>query len=533
MAIKGSLSEANLPDVIQLLSFSLKSGCLSVTDGKNFGNIFLKEGKIIYATLLNRKDRLGDILIKKKIIDETMLKEALEEQRTKNKRLGEILVEKGYITEEILAQELTAQITETIFTMLTWETGYFNFEADLLPASGEFIVQLSPQQLLLEGARQIDEWRKIENKLPPFETVLVTKPDSLNIPLTDEEQKVMALIDGTRTIDDILKLSELDFFETCRIIYGLLSAGLLEKPEKILISKKIGDVTEYKNLGFAFFKTEMYEEAEREFKKILEIEPNNVEALLYEGLIELKRGNYDKAKEYLLNANNLEKRVSILNNLGYLFIQSGEFEQALEYLNEAKGISSDDPRVNCNLGIALYHQGKLREAMEILSAVIEKRQEFLTPHIYLSVILLKLAIIEPDFKVEKAIDFLKDCINKFPRIELFKNNLAVLYEALDQPEEAERAYRQALEDNPNSLQVCRNLANFYYESQILGAARELYEKIPEEKRDWEVLFKLGNIYMRQGDQGLALSCWQKAHLLNPQNDIIAKNIQTLQKTRGE
>ncbi len=534
MAIKGSLSEANLPDVIQLLSFSLKSGCLSVTDGRNFGNIFIKDGKIIYATLLNRKDRLGDALLKKQIIDESMLKQALEEQRIKSKRLGEILVEKGFITRDVLAQELTNQITETIFTMLTWETGYFNFEADLLPGPGEFLVQLSPQQVLLEGARRIDEWRKIENKLPPFEAVLAVKPEAKGVPLTKEEEKVLSLIDGTRTIDDILKLSEFDFFETCRIIYGLISAGLVEKPEKTLVGKKVaGDITEYKNLGFAFLKTEMYEEAEREFKKILEIDPDNVEALSYQGLIELKRRDYERAKEYLIKAEGLERRVSILNNLGYLHLMTNEVESALKFLTLAKESQPDDPKVNCNLGIALYRNGELDKAREILSEVIEKKPELLTPHIYLSVVLIKIATTRGGEEIENALNFLKACINKFPRNEIFKNNLAVLYEAIDLPEEAERAYRQAVEDAPNDYFILKNLADFYYESQILGAARELYEKIPEEKRDWEVLFKLGNIYMRQGDTEEALNNWQKARALNPDEAIIARNIEVLQKARGK
>ena len=81
MAIKGSLSEAALADVIQLLTFSLKSGCLSVTDGKDFGNIFIKDGKIIHATILNRKYRLGDSMVVKHVIDEETLSRALEIQK--------------------------------------------------------------------------------------------------------------------------------------------------------------------------------------------------------------------------------------------------------------------------------------------------------------------------------------------------------------------------------------------------------------------------------------------------------------------
>jgi tetratricopeptide (TPR) repeat protein len=528
MAIKGSLSEASLPDVIQLLTYSLKSGCLSVTDGKNFGNIFIKDGKIIYATILNRKQRIGDILVLKREIDNETLSRALEiQKKEKKKRLGEILVEIGAISKEILESELKNQIEQTIFTMLTWESGYFNFEADLLPSKEEHTVNLSPQELLLEGARQIDEWRKIENKLPPFESVLVPKGDAESVPLTEHEKKIIDLIDGSRSIDDTLKLSEFDFFETCRIIYGLLSAGLIEKPEKPReVKKATGDISEYKNLGFAFYKTEMFDEAKREYNKILEIDSNNAEALLFLGLIELTKNNHENAKEYFLKALETEKRFSVLNDLGYICIQLKLFDDAITYLNEALELEPENLKVKCNLGIALYNQGSFDEAGNFFKEVIEKSPEYVTPYIYLPIIYSK----RDD--TDSAINLLIDAIDKFPRSGFLKNNLAVLYECLDKHENAEKLYRQALEADPQNAVLCMNLADFYYETQILGAAKELYEKIPEEERDWQILFKLGNIYLRQGDSNQALNFWQKAKELNPEEEVITRNIELLQKSSG-
>ena len=60
MAIKGSLKEASLPDVLQLLAMGKKTGCLSVTHRNNFGSIYFDKGKICYAAIVNRRDRLGD-----------------------------------------------------------------------------------------------------------------------------------------------------------------------------------------------------------------------------------------------------------------------------------------------------------------------------------------------------------------------------------------------------------------------------------------------------------------------------------------
>ncbi len=529
MAIKGSLTEASLSDVIQLLAYSGKSGCLSVTDARNFGNIFIRDGKIIYATIINREQRLGDILVMKKLIDEETMKRALEIQKSekKKRRFGEIIVDMGAITRELLEKELKAQIEQVIFTLLTWETGYFNFEADLLPLAREYTVQLSAQDILLEGARRIDEWKKIEGKMPPFETVLFRKTDvsTEDVSLTSEEKKILESIDGTRSIDDILKISEFDFFETCKIIYGLFSAGFFEKPEKPLESTKItGDISEHKNLGFAFYKTEMYDEAEREFNKMLDIENNNTEALFYLGLIELRRGNYEASRQNLLKASELEKSDSAFTNLGYVCTKLKLYDEAIEYLDQAEDLAADNVKVKCNLGIAFYHKGDLDRSSKIFKAIIEKSPEMITPHIYLPLIYLR------QEKFDESVDLLRDAIDRFPRFAMFRNNLAVVYESIGKPEEAEKLFRQALETNPRDEKVCRNLADFYYETQILGAARELYEKIPDDKKDWKILFKLGNIYLRQGDSSKALNYWEKAQQLNPTEDSIVRNIEVLQKS---
>ena len=62
MAIRGSLREASLPDVLQLLALGKKTGCLSISHKSNFGSIYFTHGKICYASIVNRRDRLGGLL---------------------------------------------------------------------------------------------------------------------------------------------------------------------------------------------------------------------------------------------------------------------------------------------------------------------------------------------------------------------------------------------------------------------------------------------------------------------------------------
>src|SRR5256712_5542865 len=101
MAIKGSLKEASLPDVLQLLALGQKTGCLSIADRSNFGYIYFDKGRICYASIVNRRDRLRDILVKHPKNTSNQLHAPTHRQsQERDKKLGEILVGMGVISQE-------------------------------------------------------------------------------------------------------------------------------------------------------------------------------------------------------------------------------------------------------------------------------------------------------------------------------------------------------------------------------------------------------------------------------------------------
>jgi len=159
MAIKGSLKEASLPDVLQLLALGQKTGCLSIADRSNFGYIYFDKGRICYASIVNRRDRLGDILVKHQKITSNQLDAAIHRQsKERDKKLGEILVGMGVISQEDLERYMRVQIEESVYYLFTWTQGTFNFESEVRPERQDFLVNINPESLLLEGARRVDEW---------------------------------------------------------------------------------------------------------------------------------------------------------------------------------------------------------------------------------------------------------------------------------------------------------------------------------------------------------------------------------------
>src|SRR5512132_489547 len=195
----------------------MKSGCLSVTHRSNFGYVYFDKGRISYASIVNRRDRLGDILVKSGIVSQEQLEAAVAQQDAlREQRLGEILVSQGAITREELHRQIRLQIEEAVYFLFTWTQGTFNFEADVVPDEQDLLVSINPETLLLEGARRVDEWSLIEKKISSFD--LVFSVDQRHIAqsaptLSAEQQRLLPLIDGTRDVRQVIDESGLVEFE--------------------------------------------------------------------------------------------------------------------------------------------------------------------------------------------------------------------------------------------------------------------------------------------------------------------------------
>src|SRR5437588_640862 len=366
MAIKGSLKEASLPDVLQLLALGQKTGCLSIADRSNFGYIYFEKGRICYASIVNRRDRLGDILVKHARITDEQLAAAIHKQSTaRGKKLGEILVGMNVISQTDLERYMRVQIEESVYYLFTWTQGTFNFEADVRPDQQDFLVSINPESLLLEGARRVDEWSLIEKKLPSFDLICLLDKDRRAISeakLTDTQQRVLPLLDGSRDLHHVIEDSGLGEFEIGKALYGLITAGFVHRAGRTASAadQQITDarVEEHRNLGVAFYKTGMLDEATREFRRVAELRPGEAHAHFYIGLVALKQARWREAMEALrLAAERGGSRPAVLHNLAFAYEQLGRLDEAEAAYAEAAARARTDAKVYLGWGIVAVKRG--------------------------------------------------------------------------------------------------------------------------------------------------------------------------------
>ena len=534
MAIKGSLKEASLPDVLQLLALGQKTGCLSIADRSNFGYIYFDRGRICYASIVNRRDRLGDILAKHGLLSTEQLDAAIHRQtRERDKKLGEILVSMSVISQPDLERYMRMQIEEAVYYLFTWTQGTFNFEADVRPEQQDFLVSINPESLLLEGARRVDEWSLIEKKIPSFDLIFTVDRDRLAISdasLTETQQRLLPLIDGTRDVNQVIEDSGLGEFEIGKALYGLITAGFVHRAGRTAVAEDVrmtdARVDEHRNLGIAFYKTGMLDEAAREFRRVAELRPGDGNAHFFIGLVALKQARWREAMDALrLAAEKGGNRPAVLHNLGLAYEQMGRLDEAENVYAEAAGRARTDPRVYLSWGVVALKRSDYDGAAGRLDRAKELFADQIPPVWYWARTLT--AAGAGDF--ETAQTLAEEGTDAYPSHAALRNNLAVLYELAGNLEGAEELVRAARADEPSLPQLSKNLGDLAYRGSRYDEAWEAYQRSVELVPDLgdDVYFKLGNIAYKRNDRERASELWRRALELNPKHELVKANLETL------
>ncbi len=174
MAFQGSLAELHLPDIIQLVSVSGKSGVFRLIDGDHRGDIWLQEGRIVHA---EHEDLSGE---------------------------------------------------EAVYALAIWRTGEFRFEAGI--DSPRQTITKSNTNLLMEAARRLDEWRVLSKKIPSVELVpefVILENREGQINLNTMEWLLLSKIDGQRSVKQIAGAAEMGVFDAAKLLYGLVATNLI------------------------------------------------------------------------------------------------------------------------------------------------------------------------------------------------------------------------------------------------------------------------------------------------------------------
>jgi hypothetical protein len=340
MPIRGPLRELGIHDVFQLLDLTRKTGTLRVTSElrQNEGVIWFESGTVIAARVRSNPHPIGDVLLRSgKVREEDLVRAAAMQREGDPRRLGEILLAIGAVSSRDLERQVRTQVEEVVFAVLGWSEGHFEFEEGAArDAPRDAAINIPVQALLMEGARRIDEWTRLQGRVPHLGVIPrlaeadESGPGSLE--LNPLEWRVLAACDGHLDVRGVARAVAASDFDAARALFGLAAAGVivLQDPAVVpvapvrgpdvatLLSQAEGflrqgdpvaaqsvaeavvaaapaDPRGYLVLGRAHFAERRFAAAEHAFRGAVRLDPGSAPGLRLLGLAQSGQGRFPEA----------------------------------------------------------------------------------------------------------------------------------------------------------------------------------------------------------------------------------------------
>ncbi len=177
-------------------------------------------------------------------------------------------------------------------------------------------------------------------------------PDSQELPTRESHQRALAYLNAKRYNE-----AEREFLKL------LQESGNADQRSRITT-----------NLGTVYSREGKWEDAITVYRRALSLDSKNVTALYNLGSIEMQLGNYAEGEKLFAQGHAINpENPSVLNGLAYSYAQQGKnLDLALTYVNQALATNGENPQFLDTKGWVLYKSGQPRLALSYLEKALQK-----------------------------------------------------------------------------------------------------------------------------------------------------------------
>ncbi len=233
MALEGTFKDFHVADIVQLVGLQRKTGILTLEGEEDTLSLTFQEGAVVWAqsTRIPWEQRITGPLLARGLLKSAQLQEAVTLQKETGRKLPTILAERGFLQKKEWDSILAQEVEDAIYRPFRWPSGRYRFvsQPTVDPPEGR-IGPHSAESILMEGIRRVDEWPMIRERVPS--TAMVFKVGSRAIKLIPKniepgEVKMLDLVDGKRTVQELVDASGLGEFEAMHSLAALVGAGAI------------------------------------------------------------------------------------------------------------------------------------------------------------------------------------------------------------------------------------------------------------------------------------------------------------------
>jgi hypothetical protein len=224
----GSLDTLSLPDLLQLLSSTNQSGVIEFR-GRTPGVLVLNSGKVVLG-LSEGGPTLQQVFIGSGLTTADGWWAASERARATGS-LADAVIEAGASPDQV-RDVLYEQTVSVTFELLLPSDDEFVFTPGATHPIGATF-RFEPDELLADATARVEAWKQIADAVPSTSVVMrpVRVAPTEEVTLSAQEWAVLALLDGRRSVAELVHELGMSAFTVCFVLHGLRTAGLVEPVE--------------------------------------------------------------------------------------------------------------------------------------------------------------------------------------------------------------------------------------------------------------------------------------------------------------
>jgi Domain of unknown function (DUF4388) len=229
--LQGRLEDVHFSEILLTISQRKETGVLHVVRYRIEKDIYFQDGRIVFAKSNDRDERLGELVLRSGKIGYRHLDES-SKKVVPGLRLGTILVQEGFLKASDLYLGVIQQVEEIVYSIFDWSEGTFAFRNGELPTKEVITLSISTPDIILKGISRVWRWSWVRDWVGPLNTVYVRKDDwesvAKRMSITPQIQAMIDLLEQPRLLEEILDISAMSNFETCKLLWSLLIIGLIQ-----------------------------------------------------------------------------------------------------------------------------------------------------------------------------------------------------------------------------------------------------------------------------------------------------------------
>ncbi|HMC71657.1 MAG TPA: DUF4388 domain-containing protein [Mycobacteriales bacterium] len=228
MRLEGSLDAFSLPDIFALLSMTKKTGGLHLRRSHAHGVVWFTTGSLTGGASDVSRQSLARRVVGSMNVDADALERAVNES-VGNDGLGVVraLQQANVVDEGVLVDLVGEHVVDTVFDLLRWPDGDFAFVVDEVNPD-DVGVSRQVDDVVTEARRRLEAWKTVAAAIPSPAAVLTVPAVLASDPqLSRDEWALLALVDGRRTVAQIVGLAGRGEFSVVSALAELVGRGLL------------------------------------------------------------------------------------------------------------------------------------------------------------------------------------------------------------------------------------------------------------------------------------------------------------------